>query len=130
MHRPGLSQRMRTPLRALIVVSAALLLTSCKALMTGVAYDKADWLLQRMALHYVDLDREQTAAARARLDRVHAWHRAQELTRYAAMMEEAAVRVERGIGREDVDWAIRSVRERWRVLATELTDALAPVLVT
>jgi Family of unknown function (DUF6279) len=130
MHSPGLSQRTRTLLRTLIVVAATLLLSSCKGMMTGVAYNKADWLLQRVALHYVDLDREQAAAARARLQRLHAWHRTQELPRYAALMEEAAIRVERGIGREDVDWAVRSVRERWRALAIESAGAMAPVLLT
>src|SRR5215218_10045289 len=62
--------------------AAALALSSCAALNVGtfnVAYEHADWLLQRMASHYVDFDAGQKQALQAGFGNLHEWHRRQEL---------------------------------------------------
>ena len=40
----------------------------------------------------------------------HVWHRREELPRYAALLDEAAARLERGLTRDDVVWAVGAVR--------------------
>jgi hypothetical protein len=119
--------RMGDVRRALPVVLLALL-SACSAV--RVSYDHADWVLARLAARYVDLDRSQAAALRVRLDEFHAWHRRQELPRYARLLDEAAARLERGLTRADVLWAIASVRNRWHVLGREAARDLAPLLMT
>src|SRR5690348_9655850 len=112
---------------------AALVLSACATLGVGtvnVAYEHADWLLQRMASHYVDLDSAQAQAVRSGFGNIHAWHRSQELPLYADLMDTAAVRMERGLRREDVVWIVRAITERWQIVSQHLARELGPVLVT
>jgi hypothetical protein len=112
---------------------AALALSACATLGVGtvnVAYEHADWLLQRMASHYVDLDSAQAQAVRSGFGNVHAWHRSQELPLYADLMDTAAVRIEHGLRREDVVWIVRAITERWQIVSQHLARELGPVLVT
>jgi Family of unknown function (DUF6279) len=104
------------------------LLASCSAL--RLSYDHADWVLARMAGNYVDMDREQARALKAQLAQFHAWHRREELPRYAALLDQAAARLERGLTRDDVVWAVGAVRGRYQVLGREAADGLAPLLLT
>jgi hypothetical protein len=104
------------------------LLASCSAV--RLSYDNADWVLARMAGGYVDMDRDQARALKAQLGQFHAWHRREELPRYAAMLDEAAGRIERGLARDDVVWAVGAVRARYQVLGREAADGLAPLLLT
>jgi len=113
--------------------AAALALSSCAALNVGtfnVAYEHADWLLQRMASHYVDFDAGQKQALQAGFGNLHEWHRRQELPLYADVMDAAAKRMERGLRRDDVVWMVRSVTERWQVTSRHLAADLTPVLAT
>jgi Family of unknown function (DUF6279) len=113
--------------------AAALALSSCAALNVGtfnVAYEHADWLLQRMASHYVDFDAGQKQALQTGFRNLHAWHRTQELPLYADVMDAAAKRMERGLRRDDVVWMVRSVTERWQVTSRHLAGDLTPVLAT
>ena len=113
--------------------AAALALSSCAALNVGtfnVAYEHADWLLQRMAAHYVDFDARQGQAVHTGFGNLHAWHRIQELPVYAEVMDSAATRMERGLRRDDVVWMVRSVTERWLVVSRRLAAEMTPVLAT
>jgi hypothetical protein len=112
----------------LALAAALLLLSSCSTV--RLSYDHADWLLARMAGRFVDLDAGQAQAFRAGLDELHAWHRAQELPRYAAVFDDAAQRLERGLRPGDVEWMMREVRQRARVLGGQAGEGLAPVLTT
>jgi len=111
----------------LLVVLLALL-ASCSAV--RLSYDHADWVLARMAGSYVDMDRDQARALKAHLGEFHAWHRREELPRYATLLDEAAGRLERGLTREDVVWAVGAVRGRYQALGREAADGLAPLLLT
>jgi hypothetical protein len=108
-------------------------LSSCAALNVGtvnVAYEHADWLLQRMAAHYVDFDAGQAQAVRTGFGNLHAWHRSQELPVYAELMDAAAARMERGLRRDDVVWIVRAINDRWQVVGQRLAGEMTPVLVT
>ena len=119
--------------RALVAASATALLASCSAIDSGaldVAYEHADWLLQKMSTRYVALDENQTTALRARLNRLHTWHRTQELPMYADLLDQAAERVARRVSKDDITWMIRSFEERRRVGAAAVSRELAPLLLT
>jgi hypothetical protein len=83
-----------------------------------------------MAGSYVDMDRAQTRALKAELGQLHAWHRQEELPRYAAFLDEVSGRLERGLAREDVVWAIGVVRVRYEVLSRQAAEGLVPLLLT
>jgi hypothetical protein len=114
------------PLVLLIVLLA--LLASCSAV--RVSYDNAGWVLARMAGGYVDMDRGQARALKTQLGALHAWHRSEELPRYAELLESTAARLERGVSRDDVAWAVGAVRARYLVLSRETAEGLAPLLIT
>jgi hypothetical protein len=116
-----------------LALAALLLATGCTALNVGtfnVAYEHADWLLQRMAGHYVELDRDQSQAVHTGFGNLHTWHRSEELPLYATIMDQAAQRIERGLKREDIVWILREINERWRVTSQHLAGEMTPVLVT
>jgi hypothetical protein len=96
----------------------------------NVAYEHADWLLQRMAAHYVDFDARQAQVVRTGFGTLHAWHRSEELPLYAEIMDAAATRIERGLRREDILWMQRAVNERWKVISKRLAAEATPLLVT
>jgi hypothetical protein len=83
-----------------------------------------------MAGRYVDLSDEQARAFKTGLYQVHAWHRAQELPRYAQVFDQAAGRVARGLSRQDIDWALQAGRGRARALGKQAAGAVAPGLRT
>ena len=112
--------------RVLAVLCAAALIASCSTV--RLSYDHADWLLARMAGQYVDLDKDQSRLLKAQIGDFHAWHRSQELPRYAALFDDAASRLERGLQPGDVDWVMVAVRERGAVLGRQAGDDFAPVL--
>ena len=118
-------------MRAGRIASAVLLLAllvSCSAV--RLSYDNADWVLARMAGSYVDMDRAQARALKAELAELHAWHRHEELPRYSAFLDEASERLEHGLAREDVVWAIGTVRVRYEVLSRQAAQGMEPLLLT
>jgi len=109
---------------ALVVV-----LAGC-ASFVRVAYNNGDFALQMVANEYLDLQGRQTDVFKVRFARLHEWHRLEELPRYADALDGAAARIRRGATRDDVTWAVATVRERYRVLAAQAVDESIPVLVT
>jgi hypothetical protein len=107
--------------------AAALALGGCGGAVR-VAYNNGDLALRFVAHDYLDLHGEQQEILKEQLERVHAWHRRQELPRYAALFSGAASRVEGGLAREDVEWAIGEVRERYRRLVEQAADEAAPLV--
>ncbi len=114
--------------RWLAAAAAACALAGCSA--TRLAYDHADIAARFMASDYFDLDSAQSEEMKARIARLHQWHRANELPVYAALMRSASERVAQGLTAEDVAWAIASVRSRYRRLAAKAAEDTAPVLAT
>lgn len=112
----------------LLLVALLALLASCSVV--RLSYDNADWVLARMAASYVDMDRDQARALKVQLAQFHLWHRREELPRYAALLDEAAARVQRGLTRNDVVWAVGAVRTRYQVLGSHAATDLAPFLGT
>lgn len=114
-------------LRILWLCVVASLLAGCGAV--RLSYDHADWLAAKMADRYVDLTDDQARAFKTGLSDLHAWHRSRELPVYAQAFDEAARRLAHGMSREDVQWAVETVRARAHLLgghaARQVGDALA-----
>jgi len=70
-----------------VLLLAALLLSACSARV--FFYNRLDFLIPWYIEGYVPLDRDQEDRLEALLDPVLAWHRREELPRYAALLDEA-----------------------------------------
>jgi hypothetical protein len=115
--------------RILLAAAAAALLGGCGTAMR-VAYNNGDIALRYMAHEYFDLHGEQSDHLKVQLVRFHAWHRREELPQYAALFASAAERLNRGLTREDVFWAIAAVRARYHVTVEQGAEEFAPVAAT
>jgi len=71
--------------RIIVALAVAVALAACSAIKLGYNSfdDVAYWWLDG----YIDFTDEQAPRARAELDRLHAWHRSQELPRFAEMLQ-------------------------------------------
>lgn len=119
-----------SPSRFLRFAAAALLaalLAGCGAALR-IAYNNSDVAVRYLAHEYFDLHGDQSETFKVQLARFHAWHRSEELPKYAALLENAARRVEHGLAPDDVTWAITSVRERAKVLTGQAVADAAPVM--
>ena len=115
---------------ARLATAAALvgLLAACSAVQ--FTYNNVNSLLRYKAGDYVDLSEQQSEALKQRIAKLHDWHRAQELPAYVAFLASARSRAERGLTRADVDWAVTTMRSRFRLLASRAAMEAAPLLVT
>jgi uncharacterized protein DUF6279 len=106
----------------------AALLGACSLLRAG--YPQLDTYATWTADEYFDLDQRQKQEFRTRFDKLHAWHRYEQLPDYAAFLTETKARLERGFTRSDFLWVVGGVQERYRVIIRRSADDAAAVLVT
>src|SRR5262245_10099241 len=111
----------------LVACAVALLAAACGGV-TRLVYDGADVAVLLTGHRYLSFEGDQWKLARAAVARFHAWHRRNELPRYAALLTDAAARVRRGLGRADVEWAIQSVRTRYTALVEAGVRESAPLV--
>jgi len=113
-------------LAALALVAALALLQGCSAI--RVVYSNADTVLRWQANSYFDFRDSASEELDRRIAAFLGWHRTAALPQYAKIAGEAAVRVERGLTRADVDWFYATVeaqaREGLRAGAVELAPML------
>ena len=109
-----------------LALAACLVLAGCSAL--RVAYDNGDTLLHWRLTRYLDVDDAQEAALDQAIDEFLVWHRSHELRKYAAIADEGARRVERGLSREDLVWGYDSLVTQARVSLRDAATRIAPLL--
>ena len=114
----------------LAIVSALLLATLPGCSLLRVGYGQFDTYAVWTADRYFDLDPGQRQEFLKRFDRLHAWHRYEQLPDYAAFLGETKARVQKGITREDVAWVSEGAKARYRAIVTQLADDAAAILVT
>lgn len=86
----------------LAIVLASLTFAGCA---TTLLYNYADWLITRQLDGYFDLSRPQKTFVYARLDSILNHHRHEALPRYEVVLQQAGVRLQRGLTADDLDWA-------------------------
>ena len=121
----------RTPFR----LARMLLLALCLAALGGcslirVGYGHFDTFAEWTADDYFDLDAQQRQEFRSRFDRLHDWHRYEQLPDYAAFLTETKARVQKGLAREDVLWIIGNTSTRYRTLVGHVANDAAALLMT
>lgn len=112
-----------------MVLALALLGTLTACTFVRIAYNNVDTALRVMAQDYFDLWSEDSSELRAYIAQLHEWHRREEIPLYAAIMQSAAGKVEAGISKVDIEWAMARGRERLRVLVVHAADEAAPLLI-
>ena len=73
---------------------------------------------------------DQWKVASVAVGRFHAWHRRNELPRYATLLTDAAGRVRRGLTRSDVEWGLQSARARYAALVEAAVLQSTPLIET
>ena len=113
----------------------AALLAGCSGLRLG--YPQADIILGWRANTYFDLDAEQRHEFSARLERLLAWHRYDQLPEYASFISTAIKKSEHGLKPDDIAWFVDGFKARYRAIvnrgvgdAVEILTTLAPEQVT
>lgn len=95
-------------LRTRVLMGLALIgfvmMPGCTRFVYKTAYNTADFLVMRELDRYFQLRDDQRAFLDSKIDRLHAWHRHQELPRYAAALRGFRERFARGLKPADIDW--------------------------
>jgi hypothetical protein len=119
---------MRRFLRFSLLLLALTGLSGCSGL--RIAYNNADTVLQWMADDYFAIEGAQEEDFKARLAGFHAWHRAEELPRYSALLTSAGEKLADGMSTQELIWAWDSVWARYREMAERAVPELALMLPT
>lgn len=107
--------------RTLLLCLLALTFSACSAI--DWAYNNAPSFVADEMVDAFDLDNEQSALLETRLDQFFAWHRQQELTRYQAVLEQAANNASDGVTASEFLWLMDELQEaRKRSVARALDD--------
>lgn len=112
----------------IIAVALLVAVAGCSAL--RFAYTQAGELVFWWLDGYVDFDTEQTPRVRAAIARWFAWHRASELSDYAALLDRAADEAARDVTPEQVCRWFDVVRERVDRAVTHALPEAAAIAVT
>lgn len=112
----------------LAALSCLLLIAGCSAL--RLSYSQADTLLAWRANEYFDLNPLQRDDLNARLERLHAWHRYEQLPDYAVFTSTAIAKARQGLKHDDVVWFIEGLKGRYRVIVNRGSTDAAEMLAT
>jgi hypothetical protein len=120
---------------SLIKLARVLLLALCLAAFSGcsmlrVGYKQLDTFAVWTADEYFDLEQPQRREFLRRFDRLHEWHRYEQLPDYAAFLAATRLRVQKGFTRNDYLWVADGVRQRYRVVVDRAAEDAAAMLLT
>ncbi len=114
----------------LVLLMALLLLGAAGCSTVRIAYNQADHIVAGIADDYFDLNADQQQAFRVHFERLHAWHRRNELPEYVALLGAAQQRIQAGPKIEDVGWLLEAVQARYRALVVQAHADAATLLAT
>ncbi len=115
-------------IRTFLIALSLAVLGGCSLLRIG--YGQLDTYAAWVADDYFDLDPRQRQEFHARFDRLHEWHRHEQLPDYAAFLMETRARVLKGLAREDMLWITDNARTRYRTLIERGANDAAALLLT
>lgn len=113
--------------RWLCVLCVALVASGCGSI-ARVAYNNAPQLMGWYIDDYLDLTDQQRDTVRDQLERLHAWHRAQELPQVQRALEELVKRGDRGLTSNDAEWVYLAARGTYRRTLEAMVPEMATVL--
>ncbi|MGE0557230.1 MAG: DUF6279 family lipoprotein [Burkholderiales bacterium] len=123
-----MSAAQRAGSRLIPVMLCLLLAGGCS--MVRVSYGHLDSIASWMAHDYFDLDPAQRDAFAMRFERLHAWHRREQLPEYARFIAEIRQRASRGLNAEDLLWIVDGLRQRYARIAAHGAADAAELLAT
>lgn len=109
-----------------LALLALLALSGCSVV--RMVYDNADTFIRWRMLQFLDVHGEQADELDERITRFMRWHRAQALPKYARDAEDAALRLERGLSREDLVWGYDVFTAHAREAMRAAVHQTAPLL--
>jgi hypothetical protein len=98
--------------------------------MLRVGYKQLDTYAVWTADEYFDLEQAQRREFLRRFDRLHEWHRYEQLPDYVAFLAAIRTRVQKGLARDDYLWMADGARKRYRVVVNYASDDAAAILMT
>lgn len=123
----GAAGPLLTWLKIIAATLALLALGACSALRIG--YGQAPNLIYWWIDGYADLNDSQSAQIRSDIDRFMAWHRSQELPRYAALLKRWQDMAQHNVTAEAVCRQYDDLREAWVRMAEQAGAPLARLAV-
>lgn len=114
--------------RLLAIACCVGLLAGCSMLRLG--YSQLDTIAAWRANEYFDLDAQQKDAFLQRFNRLHEWHRYEQLPDYAAFLAQTRTRLNQPLTREDVVWFVDGVKARYGTIVARGSDDAAALLLT
>jgi len=114
---------------ARLALAVVLVLTSGCA-MVQMGYGHLDTLAAWKADEYFDLDPQQKQEFRVRFERLHEWHRREQLPEYVAFLTETKMRLSKPPTREDIVWMTDGLKTRYRVMVRRAAPDAAALLAT
>lgn len=111
-------------------ICAALLLVAavCGCSTMRFAYENADTYVRWRLGGYLNVSGDDADWLDDRVEEFHAWHRANELPKYARLAREAEGRFADGLSREDFVWGYDAVRQQARESLRKGVQLVAPLL--
>lgn len=114
--------------RGLLLALCAAALGGCSLLRLG--YGQLDHYAAWQADAYFDLDASQRQEFARRFERLHEWHRYNQLPDYVAFLAAAKERMQKGLATGDVIWVMEGVKQRYRAVVQRGADDMAAMLMT
>jgi Family of unknown function (DUF6279) len=112
----------------LILVLLVALLVGCSGLKIG--YRNADTLLAWRAHDYFDFDPVQRHDFDARMERLLAWHRYEQLPEYSVFLSALINKIRPELKPEDIVWLVDGFKERYRIVVNHGLNDAAEMLAT
>ena len=100
--------------------------TGCSLVRLG--YGQLDTIAGWLAHDYFDLEPAQREAFARRFERLHSWHRREQLPEYAQFLSETRSRAQRGVNAADILWLIDGMKSRYAVIAARAAPDAADLL--
>lgn len=121
--------RLRQVLLRLVAVASCIgLFASCSMIRLG--YGQLDTFAAWRANEYFDLDARQKDEFLRRFNRLHEWHRYEQLPDYVAFLRQTRTRLQQPLTREEVAWFVDGVKARYATIATRASNDAAALLLT
>jgi hypothetical protein len=112
----------------LLLCAALLLAGGCSTV--RIVYNNLDAVATWMAHDYFDLDAAQRDEFARRFERLHAWHRREELPEYIRFLKTIRQRTARGLRADDVLWVVDGLKQHYARIAAHSAADAADLLAT